>query len=46
MTGREIVKRMLLFQDPDGAGHRPEALAAMCEEFLIVSRQYNPAIGE
>lgn len=25
------------YSDPEGAGHRPEALAAMCEEFLALS---------
>ena len=26
------------YKDPSGAGHRPEAIAAMCEEFLAISR--------
>jgi hypothetical protein len=28
------------YTDPAGAGHRPEALAAMCEEFLALSRRH------
>jgi hypothetical protein len=28
------------YTDPAGAGHRPEALAAMCEEFLALSREH------
>jgi len=27
------------YSDPVGAGHRPEAIAAMCEEFLKISRE-------
>jgi uroporphyrinogen decarboxylase len=34
------------YTDPAGAGHRPEALAAMCEEFLTLSRTHNPALAE
>ena len=30
------------YSDPEGAGHRPEALAAMCEEFLVLSREPRP----
>jgi uroporphyrinogen decarboxylase len=28
------------YSDPEGAGHRPEALAAMCEEFLTLSTEH------
>ncbi|MBN2394664.1 MAG: hypothetical protein JXR84_28290 [Anaerolineae bacterium] len=28
------------YSDPVGAGHRQEAIAAMCEEFLIMSKEY------
>jgi len=28
------------YADPEGSGHRPEALDAMCEEFLRLSREY------
>jgi hypothetical protein len=28
------------YTDPAGAGHRPEAVAAMCEEFLDLSRRH------
>lgn len=31
------------YPDPDGAGHRPEAVQAMCEEFLRLSR--HPALA-
>jgi uroporphyrinogen decarboxylase len=34
------------YTDPAGAGHRPEALVAMCEEFLTLSRDHHPAIAE
>ena len=27
------------YSDPQGAGHRPEAIAAMCEEFLQINRE-------
>ncbi len=27
------------YTDPAGAGHRPEAIDAMCEEFLRISRE-------
>jgi hypothetical protein len=31
------------YSDPAGAGHRPEAIQAMCEEFLALSRErYSP----
>jgi hypothetical protein len=30
------------YTDPAGAGHRPEALAAMCEEFVQISREPRP----
>jgi len=29
------------YSDPKGAGHRPEAIAAMCEEFLKISKEWN-----
>ena len=40
-TGGFIAKR---YPDPKGAGHRPEAIEAMCEEFLNLSREqaYRP----
>jgi hypothetical protein len=28
------------YSDPAGAGHRPEAVAAMSEEFLRLSREH------
>jgi uroporphyrinogen decarboxylase len=31
------------YTDPNGAGHRPEALAVMCEEFLRLSREHKGA---
>ena len=31
------------YGDPAGAGHRPEAVAAMCEEFLELSRRHGAA---
>jgi uroporphyrinogen decarboxylase len=31
------------YSDPVGAGHRPEAVQAMCEEFVKVSRDYQTA---
>ncbi len=31
------------YADPAGAGHRPEAVAAMCDEFLKISAQYGAA---
>jgi hypothetical protein len=34
------------YTDPAGAGHTPEALAAMCEEFLTLSRNHRPAYGD
>lgn len=33
------------YDDPQGAGHRPEALAAMCEEFLKLSREHGKVPG-
>ena len=27
------------YGDPDGAGHAPEAVKAMCEEFMKISRE-------
>ncbi len=33
------------YTDPTGAGHRPEAIAAMCEEFLAISREWEARHG-
>lgn len=32
------------YDDPAGAGHRPEAIEAMCEEFLRLSRQHGGVV--
>jgi len=29
------------YSDPAGAGHRQEAIEAMCDEFLKLSREHN-----
>lgn len=34
------------YTDPAGAGHRPEALEVMCEEFLAISREHRPVFRE
>jgi hypothetical protein len=34
------------YTDPAGAGHRPEALEVMCEEFLAISREHRPVCRE
>ena len=33
------------YSDPVGAGHRPEAIEAMCEEFLKISDEMYSAAG-
>ena len=34
------------YTDPSGAGHTPEALAAMCQEFVAISRRPRPQKAE
>jgi uroporphyrinogen decarboxylase len=34
------------YTDPLGAGHRPEAVSAMCDEFLVISRKRTGRLDE